>query len=79
MKAVAIDIGGTFTDLAALDVETGELRFAKSLTTPPEFEGGAMDCLAQAEIRRAQSRSSGTARPWSSTRCSNAGAPAPRW
>ena len=50
MTTVAIDIGGTFTDLAALDPATGELRFAKSLTTPPNFEQGAMDCLAQAGI-----------------------------
>ncbi len=50
MKTVAIDIGGTFTDLAALDPETGELRFSKSLTTPPHFEQGALDCMRLAGI-----------------------------
>jgi hypothetical protein len=50
MPVVAIDIGGTFTDLAAVDSATGELRFAKSLTTPPAFERGMADCLAQADI-----------------------------
>ena len=40
MNTVAVDIGGTFTDLAALDPATGALRFAKSLTTPPEFRAG---------------------------------------
>lgn len=50
MPVVAIDIGGTFTDLAAVDSATGELRFAKSLTTPRAFERGMADCLAQADI-----------------------------
>lgn len=50
MKTVAIDIGGTFTDLAALDPDTGALSFAKCLTTPPDFEQGALDCLTEAAI-----------------------------
>ena len=50
MKTIAIDIGGTFTDLAGLDPVTGELCFAKSLTTPPCFEQGALTCLAEAEV-----------------------------
>ena len=54
MSTVAIDIGGTFTDLAALDPQTGALRFSKSLTTPPNFEQGALDCLAQAGINAAE-------------------------
>jgi N-methylhydantoinase A len=49
-QTVAIDIGGTFTDLASLDPETGALRFSKSLTTPPNFEQGALDCMVQAGI-----------------------------
>jgi N-methylhydantoinase A len=54
MSIVAIDIGGTFTDLAALDPATGALRFSKSLTTPPEFEQGALDCLKLAGIAASQ-------------------------
>ena len=50
MTIVAVDIGGTFTDLAALDPETGELRFSKRLTTPPNFEQGAFDCIVKAGI-----------------------------
>jgi N-methylhydantoinase A len=50
MTIVAVDIGGTFTDLAALDPESGRLRFAKSLTTPPLFENGALDCVRKAGI-----------------------------
>ena len=30
---IAVDIGGTFTDLAAFDEEAGELRFGKALST----------------------------------------------
>jgi N-methylhydantoinase A len=50
MTIVAVDIGGTFTDLAALDPQSGQLRFSKSLTTPPNFEQGALDCLRKADI-----------------------------
>lgn len=50
MTIVAVDIGGTFTDLAALDPESGQLRFSKSLTTPPNFEEGALDCVRMAAI-----------------------------
>lgn len=50
MTIVAVDIGGTFTDLAALDPESGQLRFAKSLTTPPNFEQGALDCIGKSGI-----------------------------
>lgn len=50
MSFVAVDIGGTFTDLAALDPDTGQLRFSKSLTTQPYFERGALDCMQLAQI-----------------------------
>lgn len=50
MSIVAIDIGGTFTDLAALDPLTGELCFSKSLTTPPAFERGMLQCIEKAHI-----------------------------
>ncbi|MEE8593282.1 MAG: hydantoinase/oxoprolinase N-terminal domain-containing protein [Candidatus Bipolaricaulota bacterium] len=36
---LAIDIGGTFTDLVALDEGTGEIILVKALTTPANFEG----------------------------------------
>ncbi len=50
MPIVGIDIGGTFTDLASFDPETGAVRFSKSLTTPPDFELGAQRCLELADI-----------------------------
>ena len=49
---IAVDIGGTFTDLIAYDAASGELRQAKSLTTPRDLVRGILDCLEQ-ERRRA--------------------------
>ena len=42
---VAIDIGGTFTDLMAFDEATGRFAQAKSLTTPDQLVKGIIDCL----------------------------------
>ena len=53
---VATDVGGTFTDLVyfSTDPDTGRQAIvtAKSDTTPPDFERGVMNVLAQ-ERRRA--------------------------
>jgi N-methylhydantoinase A len=43
--AVAIDIGGTFTDLVGFDDKTGHFADAKSLTTPHDLVQGIIDCL----------------------------------
>ena len=48
---VAVDIGGTFTDLVQLDEETGAVGLAKAPTTPRAFEDGVMDAVAQVELR----------------------------
>jgi 5-oxoprolinase (ATP-hydrolysing)/N-methylhydantoinase A len=40
--ALAIDIGGTFTDLVVLDAESGELAVAKILTTYPDPSDGVL-------------------------------------
>jgi 5-oxoprolinase (ATP-hydrolysing) len=42
---IGFDIGGTFTDFALLDVQTGGLRFHKVLTTPASPATGALDGL----------------------------------
>ena len=42
---VAVDIGGTFTDLAAIDQHTGERWYAKSSTTPDDPTRGIAACL----------------------------------
>ena len=43
--AVGIDIGGTFTDVVALDLESGDVRAAKSLTRYGDETGSLMEGL----------------------------------
>ncbi len=45
MFRVSIDVGGTFTDLVALDEETGELLNIKVPSVPRNPEEGVMDAL----------------------------------
>ncbi len=45
---VAVDIGGTFTDLVAYDHVTGTVRYTKSPTTYGNFVAGVLDCFAKA-------------------------------
>lgn len=40
--AVAVDIGGTFTDVIVIDRETGAARIAKVLSTPPDLSIGIL-------------------------------------
>ncbi len=47
---VAIDIGGTFTDLISLDEETGAITEEKAHTTPANYARGVLDSIEQAEI-----------------------------
>lgn len=47
---VAADTGGTFTDLAAYDRDTGRVVYAKSLTNYGELVDGVMDCVRKADI-----------------------------
>jgi N-methylhydantoinase A len=47
---VAVDIGGTFTDLVFLDEASGEVGAAKASTTPARFENGVIDALNQTEL-----------------------------
>ena len=43
--SIAVDIGGTFTDLIAYDVEAGRFLHAKSLTTPSDLVEGVLACV----------------------------------
>jgi N-methylhydantoinase A len=47
---VAIDIGGTFTDLAAMDGRTGELVLTKAPTTPARLDDGVMAALDRSGV-----------------------------
>ena len=50
MGRLATDIGGTFTDLVYFDEGSGNLKIAKSLTTPKDLTQGVLDTVAQAGI-----------------------------
>src|SRR6202451_3398407 len=50
MITVAIDIGGTFTDLVGFDDKAGRFVEAKSLTTPHELTQGILDCIRKSGI-----------------------------
>jgi N-methylhydantoinase A len=45
MIVVAIDIGGTFTDLVGFDEKAGRFVEAKSLSTPHDLTQGILDCI----------------------------------
>ncbi|MCA9905609.1 MAG: hydantoinase/oxoprolinase family protein, partial [Anaerolineae bacterium] len=51
---VATDIGGTFTDLVALDEQTGAVSTAKVSTTPSNFAQGVVDSIQKAAQDAAQ-------------------------
>ncbi|HVQ77942.1 MAG TPA: hydantoinase/oxoprolinase family protein [Candidatus Binatia bacterium] len=48
---IGIDIGGTFTDLVALDEVTGAMANTKALSTPRDLLEGILRCVDQTGIR----------------------------
>jgi N-methylhydantoinase A len=54
--AVAVDIGGTFTDLVAYDHESRKVVYAKSSTTYGNLVEGILDCFKKALIKPAQAK-----------------------
>jgi N-methylhydantoinase A len=48
--AVAVDIGGTFTDLVAYDRETHTVAYTKSPTTYENLVAGVLDCFVKADL-----------------------------
>ncbi len=51
---VAVDIGGTFTDLVAFDHDTGSAIYTKSPTTYGNFVEGILDCFRKGGIKPAE-------------------------
>lgn len=51
---VAIDVGGTFTDLCALNETTGEFLFVKDSTTPSNFAEGVINVLRRSNLKGEQ-------------------------
>ena len=50
MIFVAIDIGGTFTDLVGFDDAAQRFVEAKSLTTPAQLVQGIVDCIRKSGL-----------------------------
>lgn len=46
---IGVDIGGAFTDLYALDPETGKSAWVKVESTPPNFEEGVLEGIEELE------------------------------
>ena len=44
---VAVDVGGTFTDLVAVDAD-GNFRFTKVPTTYPDYQRGVIEAVQSA-------------------------------
>jgi N-methylhydantoinase A len=52
--AISTDIGGTFTDLVAYDLETGTIHQAKDYTDPSDFSNGVARCIDKSGLDLAQ-------------------------
>ena len=78
LTVIAVDIGGTFTDLVACDVESGAVVYTKSPTTYGHLGEAIFDCIRKARLdaREASFVKHGTTP--SSTRCCSEQARAPR-
>jgi N-methylhydantoinase A len=48
---VAVDIGGTFTDVVVFDEANSSLALAKALSTPTELARGVLEGLTKAAVR----------------------------
>lgn len=53
---VAVDIGGTFTDLVGYSADSGKLSFSKSLTTYEGLAIGVFDCIRLADTNLSEAR-----------------------
>lgn len=51
---VAVDVGGTFTDVVRLEEDSGSIRFEKVPTTPSEPTRGVIDSFERADVPLAE-------------------------
>jgi N-methylhydantoinase A len=51
---VAIDVGGTFTDLCALDEKSGQFTFVKDSTTPANYAEGVVNVIRRSGLKGEQ-------------------------
>jgi N-methylhydantoinase A/oxoprolinase/acetone carboxylase beta subunit len=49
-NSIAIDIGGTFSDLIAYEERDNSICHAKSLTTPENLVQGMLDCIRKNDL-----------------------------
>lgn len=54
---VGTDVGGTFTDIIGINMETGEQRIGKVSTTPPTYYEGIINGLKRANLFGKETRS----------------------
>ena len=50
MTLLAVDIGGTFTDLMAFDEQSQKFYQGKSLSTPKDLAQGIIDCISKSNL-----------------------------
>lgn len=48
---LALDVGGTFTDLVRYDSQTGAAGTVKTSSTPPDYIDGMLEAISLAEVR----------------------------
>jgi N-methylhydantoinase A/oxoprolinase/acetone carboxylase beta subunit len=63
---VAVDIGGTFTDLVSYDAREQVVRFEKSLSTPEALQSAVMTCFEKPRLTFHAWSISSMAPPWPS-------------
>src|SRR6185312_9504159 len=51
---IAVDIGGTFTDLTAFDSASGSVELGKALSTPSNLTEGIMAAMAKTGVSPAE-------------------------
>jgi N-methylhydantoinase A len=56
LTLLAVDIGGTFTDLMAFDEKSQQFYQGKSLSTPKDLAQGIIDCISKSNLTIAEAQ-----------------------